>query len=345
MRMVCWCLLILCGPALAGPAGWLGDQRFSTYSEWAAKQVFVTRVLLPTEADRFLRAEQRSVRPVAEHSVDLAAERFDVYLPRQRPEAGYGLLVFVPPADDFPLSREWLGELDRRGIIYVAARRSGNQHNVLDRRMPLALHAHAEILSRYEVDPERVYVGGFSGGSRVAQRLALAFPDLFRGALLVASSDPLGVLRSAPPSVELMALFDARTRVVFATGGLDMPNRRRDERTRASLAEACVANISTIWVARTGHWLPPRRAFAKAMAALEAPPQSSAEHAACVRGRQQAIERELDRIESLLHSDPVAAGEALGRLEDRVGGLAAPRSLILARSIADHLAQEPTAHD
>ena len=48
------------------------------------------------------------------------------------------------------------------------------------------------VMKRYAVDPQRVFVSGFSGGARVAMRLALAYPDLFRGALMDAGSDPIG---------------------------------------------------------------------------------------------------------------------------------------------------------
>ena len=46
--------------------------------------------------------------------------------------------------------------------------------------------------ARYPIDPKRVYVGGLSGGSRAAEMTALAYPDVFRGALLNAGSDPIG---------------------------------------------------------------------------------------------------------------------------------------------------------
>ena len=52
---------------------------------------------------------------------------------------------------------------------------------ILERRLPLALLGYWNARSRYPIDPDRVYVGGLSGGSRVAQIAALAYPDVFRG--------------------------------------------------------------------------------------------------------------------------------------------------------------------
>ena len=42
----------------------------------------------------------------------------------------------------------------------------------MGRREPLALLAALNILADYPIDPEQVYIGGFSGGSRIARRLA-----------------------------------------------------------------------------------------------------------------------------------------------------------------------------
>jgi hypothetical protein len=35
------------------------------------------------------------------------------------------------------------------------------------------------LAERYRVDPNRTFISGFSGGSRVAFRTAIAFPDVF----------------------------------------------------------------------------------------------------------------------------------------------------------------------
>jgi len=71
----------------------------------------------------------------------------------------------------------------------VTAANSGNDAPTIDRREPLALLAAHNTMKQYPVDPQQVYIGGFSGGARVALRLALAYPDVFHGALLNAGSD------------------------------------------------------------------------------------------------------------------------------------------------------------
>src|SRR5437879_3459051 len=94
------------------------------------------------------------------------------------------------------------------------AARSGNDASVLARREPLALLAAHNLMQRYPVDPERVYVGGFSGGARVAMRLALGYPDLFRGAILNAGSDPIGGAEIPLPPRDMFMRFQSSKRIV-----------------------------------------------------------------------------------------------------------------------------------
>lgn len=323
------------------PPGWHAEQVFDTYSPLAAKREFARRVFTPTTVERLQRFERASGVTAVEHTVNLAQERFDLYVPATRPAAGYGLIVFVSPTPAFSPSRDWKREFDARGLVFVTARRSGNEQNLYERRMPLALHAYANVAARLPIDPARVYVAGFSGGSRVAQRLALAHSDVFRGVLLFASSDPFGVPGVlgepplSPPTAEFMRPFQERTRVVFVTGRADLPNRVRDERTRASLRAYCVSNIADINVPRLGHWVPDRPHITHALAALEAPPADDPDREACRIGLQRSVDAALDRVAALLAEGRAKeAGIALGEAEDRYGGLAAPRSVELAVAIA-----------
>ena len=344
------CLLALAASAHAqatagrddpAPTGWLRSQQFDAYSPLAAKAELIDRVLVPTLADRIRRFERASGRHAAEHTIDLADERFDLFVPEVPASGSYALLVFVPPMPEFPLSSGWKSVLRRQGMIFVAARRSGNEQNVLDRRIPLALHALHNVSLRWPVDPGRVYVSGFSGGSRVAWRIARAYADVFSGVLLIGGSDAFGEPGTAPPQAQLMRHLRERSRIVFATGGSDLPNRGKDARTIASLEAFCVPGVRTIPVPRVDHWVPPARRFAEALRALEQP-LPPADTAACERALEARIGSGMAEVERLFEAgDAAAAGDALGDLEDRFGGLLPPRALELARAIAARLAAAP----
>lgn len=209
---------------------------------------------------------------LAGHTVDLAIESFDVFVPGLRPQAGYGLLVFIPPEPSFQLPDEWRGLMERRGIIVVAPRNAGNGHPVMFRRLALALHAHENAVRRFPIDPERSYVGGWSGGSRVALALAIAYPDLFRGALLIAGSDPVdsgsspfpNLLPTDPPLLDQLRA----SRLVMLTGERDRPALRRDRRTLKSMLDAGLDG-TLIRARDLGHTLPDARSLAHALNAIE----------------------------------------------------------------------------
>ena len=336
--------LLLAPAAAAGPPptepGWHQEVQFNRYSPLAAKWAFAERVFAPTIVDRLRRFEQASGVEAVEHTVDLAEEKFDLFIPKRRPAEGYGVIVYVSPGAWWPLSREYRRELDRRGLVWVMGYNAGNRQNAFERRMPLALHGLANVQALLEVDPSRVYIAGFSGGSRVAERMSLWWPDVFHGALLFASSDEIGQRGLSPPAPELMHLFQHRTRVVFATGSSDLPNRKRDVNTKASLEQYCVANVATISIPRNHHWLPNIRGFRKALDAVEAAPSATPDPA-CLSRLAQEAEQGMARVESLLAAGDVAeAGKLLGALEDRFGGLLGPDAVTLARTIAGKMGPE-----
>jgi pimeloyl-ACP methyl ester carboxylesterase len=248
--------------------------------------------------------------------------------------------VWVSPFDEATGPREFQGALDRHGMILVAARGSGNAQSLLVRRLPLALHAAHNILLRHPVDPERVYAGGYSGGSRTAFRLAIDFPDVFRGALLNAGSDVLGGEAISPPAADLLARVQSRSRFVYVTGVRDLPNRVMDAASRVSLQAHCVQAIEHLQMSRGEHPRIDRRHFARALDRLDpeaAGPVDASALAACRERLAAEVSSELDAVGAAISTGDIdAAGTLLADIDHRRGGLAAPRSVELARELATH---------
>jgi poly(3-hydroxybutyrate) depolymerase len=140
--------------------------------------------------------------------------------------------VFIPPWPRAEVPRQWIPALNRYNTILVTAANSGNEAPTIDRREPLALLALHNIMAQYPVDPQQVYIGGFSGGARVALRVALGYPDVFHGALLNAGSDPIGTLDVPLPPADLFRRFQESTRLVYLTGERDDENLGRDMYSR-----------------------------------------------------------------------------------------------------------------
>ena len=239
---------------------------FTHYSPLSRNAEIARRALPPVTYRRIQAA------PLAEQAIDLAKERFDLYVPSGAPPAaGYGLVVFVAPWPDPTRPRVWRGSLDRRGLIFVAAQRSGNGTSTLDRRMPLALLAYENVRARFHLDDRRVYVMGFSGGSRVAEMTAMAYPDIFRGAVLNAGADPIdGQTGMYKPPAELFHAFQ-HSRLVYITGDEDADNLHADDVSQASMRQACVLDVRTELTFKLGHQSLDQVSFDRALDALEAP--------------------------------------------------------------------------
>jgi pimeloyl-ACP methyl ester carboxylesterase len=314
-------------------AGLQREVVFDAYTPLAGNPELFRRLLSPLAAAMAQQKLAAGGQVLTGQSIDLAQERYVVYAPAQPPPQGYGLLVFVPPWPQAGLPADWAPVLDRFGLIFVSAARSGNEENAFGRRAPLALLAVPNIMKRYKVDPARVYVGGFSGGSRVALRLAVAYPDVFKGALLNAGADPIGG-GIAPPPRPLLEAFQASTRLVYVTGERDKAARNLDADSQRSMHRWCVddlASQATLW---TGHEPANAGALGRALTALQQhTPPSPARLAACRAEVQQAADAELARAATLIAAGKrEAARKLLLKTDLAYGGLAAPRSLDLARA-------------
>lgn len=331
-RLGCIAILLLSLPAFAqAPTGLQTNVRFTEYSPLSRADELLRRLLSPLQALRTNDAIAKSGREVREQSIDLTQEQFTVYVPPAQPQNGYALLVFVLPWNKPTLPPYWMGELDKHGMIFVTAAKSGNEESILDRREPLALLAAHNILQRYRVDPERVYIGGLSGGSRTAMRLALAYPDLFRGALLNAGSDPIGTAQIRLPPADLMHKFQESSHLVYITGANDTEHIDADMRSRDSMQHWCVFDMKTVAVPWIGHEILGATAFNRGLDALLTNEKPVSDKLASCRQRyEQDLDDQLQQVRSLRTNGKMdAAAKLLDAIDERFGGLAAPRSVEL----------------
>ena len=312
----------------------LRDVVFTDYGERSSNPEIVRRLLSPLAAARLERELARSGKTMSGQPVNLAEERYVVYVPSQHAARGYGLLVFVPPWQDARLPQGWAGVLDRFGVVFVSAARSGNDEN-LGRREPLALLAAENIIRRYPVDPERVYVAGFSGGSRVALRLVLGYSDLFHGAILNAGSDPIGNSEVPLPPRELLLRFQNSTHLIYVTGELDTPHANEDLVSMRSMRQWCVFNVDNFVQPRVPHEVATAAALSRSLGDLTNSTQPDpAKLDACRSAIETELETKLQSVESLIANGQKAeAQKRLKSVDDRFGGLAAPHSLDLASKL------------
>jgi len=310
---------------------------FDQYTPLASNFGMAERLLSPLTAMQLRDRIAATGKELRDQPIDLAQERFRVYVPGMKPPAGYGVFVFVPPWQEDQLPRGWESAFDTQGVIFVSAARSGNEESPLGRREPLAILAAYNVMKQFPVDPSRVYIAGFSGGSRIALRLALAYPDLFRGAFLDAGSDPIGEPDLPLPPRALFEQFRVSSRLIYVTGTHDDFHLTQESGSVGSLKHFCVVNVSTQPVAGLGHTLAPASVVAAALATLSTPvaPPSPRDRECWTRltaevdGGLSEAEAKMDR------GDSGAARRLLDRVDKRFSGLAAPRSVALAQKLKD----------
>ena len=333
--------LVSCGlatPATAQPVAPTGLQPevvFNAYSPLSSNAELARRRLSPLLTREIAAKLAHDGVVLADQPVDLTQEKFVVYAPAAAPARGYGLMVFVPPWPQAVAPKSWRPVLDQFGVIFVSAARSGNDVSGIGRREPLAILAEQNVVLRYNIDPDRIYVAGLSGGSRTAMRLALAYPDVFKGAILNAGSDPIGAPGVPAPPKDVLEAFQATTHLIYMTGSVDEAAQAADEDSRRSMRSWCVFNFEVQDVSGMGHDLAPPAALARALQALETPMRPDpAKLASCRASLENELTAGLERVAALIASGKRGdARKGLADMDTRYGGLAAPRSIDLAERL------------
>jgi hypothetical protein len=344
MRWLLW-ISILSVPlaALADEAssvavGLQNNVVLSDYSPLSSSATLVDRLLTPLTAAQIHRDLQRQHAVLRDQTIDLRHESFTLFVPAQAPPRGYALLVFISPQPAGFLPEVWIPSLERHGIIFVSAANSGNRVDVMERRVPLALLAAHNVLRRYPVDRSRVYIGGMSGGARVALRTALAYPDVFHGVLMHSESDAIGYAETPLPAVELFRQFQESTRLVYLSGLNDRTSLVKGEESRLSLNGWCVFDVGEETMPVSGHeWAGPGDFDRTLDALMVHAPSDPGKLTVCRARKQKEVMAKLQQVSDLIgRGKSRDALELLKKIDKSYGGLAAPESVELEQKIAIH---------
>jgi predicted esterase len=170
---------------------------------------------------------------------------FHVRLP---PGAGpHGVLVFVSPRDDAEPREGWAEVLDHRDLAWIAAEGFGNDRRSAQRVL-VALMALKQLQRMLPLDRDRLYIGGMSGGGRIASQALARFPGFFSGALCIVGADYVTPESGLAPEL-------ATKRVVFMTGDGDF-NRREIRRIYLRYLDAGVSQSHLIDMRDFDHQYP-----------------------------------------------------------------------------------------
>lgn len=188
---------------------------------------------------------------------------WQVVAPKAQRDAPSGLLVYISPSDSGAIPRPWRRLLESHNLIWIAANASGNSRPVVQ-RVAYAVMAVPLLEERYDIDSERIYLAGFSGGARVAGLTVAAYPGLFDGAVYIGGAEMWESDRP-PPDMARMA----ENRFVFLVGSED-GNRAVARQVHSAYAAAGIEQLEMIVVRRMGHVLPDARKVHEALRFLAA---------------------------------------------------------------------------
>ena len=170
---------------------------------------------------------------------------WEVYIPNNDTTEVPGVFVYVSPMKTGRIDSRWREVMDQQNLIYIAANNSGNKI-LTSRRMVLALFAVRALGKRYAFDTTRINVSGFSGGGRVASRIATQYPDVFTGALYICGVDFWK--KDQTPNVDRLL----QNRFVFLTGTSDF-NRRETRQIQQRYIKAGALHTMLIVVPGMAH--------------------------------------------------------------------------------------------
>lgn len=194
-----------------------------------------------------------------------AEESFEVFVPEPEASRRPGVLVWISPTPRGGLPDPAMtAVLESRQMIWIGPNRAGNSRPRAD-RIRLALDAVAALRRSHDVDPQRIYVGGYSGGGRMASILAIHFADVFAGGIYFMGVDFYREVPKAdqpgtswgpilqPPTEAAKREIQRSSRFVFITGAHDF-NRAQTWAYRDAYVADGFDRVHLIEIPRAGHY-------------------------------------------------------------------------------------------
>ena len=195
----------------------------------------------------------------------MRADRKVTFRTRVPPGPGpHGVLVFVHPGNSALPMPGWVEVLDRRNLAYIAAEGFGNDQPGNQRALA-ALLGLTHLSRTQQIDAARRYIGGMSGGGKMATQVLTRFPSFFDGALCIVGAEFVAPRGGLAPEL-------AGKRVVFMTGDRDF-NHFDVLAVYRRFRAAGIAGAHLMDIPGFGHQYPDARQLDKALELLDAQPR------------------------------------------------------------------------
>ena len=176
-------------------------------------------------------------------------QTYDLYIPdAYDPEGENGLILFVSPTPRAMAVDTWREVCDEMGLILAAPHGAGNQC-YLPVRTKIVMDVLDDVRRKFQINPDRTYISGFSGGGRRACAIAFALPEYFGGVI------PIGAAGELRSETWLRKRVQERISVAYVAGADDY-NYCEIMSFRAPLLMAAGVRTKTWIVDGIGHEIP-----------------------------------------------------------------------------------------
>lgn len=223
------------------------------------------QVAAPTRLDWvFAVANQSPAEPPASWNAgyDSSAQKYELFVPENLDKRKPAAVVLFISAGDSPAGWNQFQAVCRRaGVIFASPFGAGN-NTPAPRRARIVLDVLDDIARRHKIDPDRTYLGGFSGGSRIACGIVFGLPEYFGGVIPVCGAEKLR------DESWLRQRATDRISVAFVTGETDF-NRAEVERLREPMFTELGLRAKRWTVPGLGHGIPDAQTLGPVVAWLE----------------------------------------------------------------------------
>lgn len=216
-----------------------------------------------------------------DNDYNLAEETFEVWVPASYKAAdGWGLFVFDSPGGRGNLHEQWREVLEKHKLIWIGPNKAGNDRLPLC-RFGLCIDAVHNMKKLYDIDPNRVYIAGVSGGGRISSMLGVCYPDVFKGGMYIVGCNYFREMEApssggkvwhrgyAQPKADLFNQAKKNVSHVLLTGESDMNREQTKEYYEKGFKKDGFLHVTYIEVPGMGHQPPDAEWFEKGVAAME----------------------------------------------------------------------------
>lgn len=226
--------------------------------------------------------ERIGLPPEQRKDYELSALKFDLYVPKDyKPDAGYGLIVYLASRETARPYPDWDKALDKQKLLWVGVPAFDQEAGIVQ-HLGSALDAAQHMTKQYKLDASRVYVAGIAGPMG-ASILGPHFPDVFGGGGLYMMGSRFFKAAKAPgedgkqfpaefrpPEAQTLANAKKTQRYVWITGATSTDLGPRDKAVFEAYKAEGFVKVDLFEIPEQGNVVPSPEWFEKGLARLEA---------------------------------------------------------------------------